>query len=485
MKKVLWSISLVFASFILMTNVNALENEYLEKEWSMAQGYTWWDAINWTQTTEVDDGYLTTTLDSYGYGVLRKISKDGKEIIWESYNNYGLFYGSIQIYNNEIYTLSYDTYYGTYLLKYSMDGDYIDEVQIDDETEDSNPYIYGGELFIKDDKAYVIEKGYIGNTSYSDNKYGPRYVSIVDLKTFKYLDWHYYNDYSIDDINRITNGYYELTTEALNKIYSENNFKTKVNQQLIRNNYKYYVGVSYNDNETYGLVIKTDMNNNIIWAKKSKENNAYYYDVAYLGNDVIAVSSYTNDLSKKYPEGMTSEIRVYDEDGNIVETHDINKELGIPNSDILTLREYDGAVVAQVLTMYQGALQSFVVKYQIIPTSNDIYAINLVVSGEGDVTVNSSALPGEEVSFTVTPRSGYLLKSVVITDDFGNIISHENNKFIMPEGNVTFTAQFVEELKENPETGRYAYIIEAIFVGLGCFLVIKYIKKYDAFRAIK
>lgn len=80
-------------------------------------------------------------------------------------------------------------------------------------------------------------------------------------------------------------------------------------------------------------------------------------------------------------------------------------------------------------------------------TIENKYAVT-VASGitNGTVKVNGAnevfVEPGEEVTITATPSTGYSLGTITVTDANNNPITVTNGKFIMPESNVTVSATF-------------------------------------------
>lgn len=449
MKKRLLLLTII--TFICCTlNVEA-KNKYIEKQFGIRDGYTYSDAINWSNVNETEDGYIVTTLSSSGYGVMRKIDKNDGSIIWENYDESGAFFGDAHIYNGHIFVLCYDFYYGTYLIEYDNDGNYIDDIEINNIT--YNPYVYGGETYLKGHNLYYIYKAY-DSSAESDTVYAPVVIANIDLDKYEVVSVKPYESYSDTNIEYITDGQKELIDENLNHIYQENGYETHIYQQMIRDGYKYYIGELYNDYETHGVVIKADNNNNVIWAKKSEEDNMVYYDCVYLGNDIIAVSGYAG-ATYDYPENMYSEIRVFDSNGNIVENHDINSELGIQNGDVISFKKMSDGYVAQVITWNESSYQSYVLKYSAVP-----YEIVKEVEGNGYIEAIATAMPGNEVTYRIVPEEGYTIKKVTITDEYGNTVTTTSNTFVMPNGKVTIKAEFTKI--NNPNTG----IINILKLGL-------------------
>jgi hypothetical protein len=90
------------------------------------------------------------------------------------------------------------------------------------------------------------------------------------------------------------------------------------------------------------------------------------------------------------------------------------------------------------------------------------YQITPKVQGEGEIKVVSRSEAGGEVTFEVTPKEGYVLSAVKVTDAAGNVIVFTDYKFTMPSANVTIEAVFVPV---NPNTTDVA-IMGIIIVGI-------------------
>ena len=71
------------------------------------------------------------------------------------------------------------------------------------------------------------------------------------------------------------------------------------------------------------------------------------------------------------------------------------------------------------------------------------YAVKIAASTNGSVSASaSSAEKGAEVTLTAAPKAGYELDTLVVKDADKNALSVTDNKFIMPESDVTVTATF-------------------------------------------
>ncbi len=164
-----------------------------------------------------------------------------------------------------------------------------------------------------------------------------------------------------------------------------------------------------------------------------------------------------------------SAILKYDLQGNLImdsvynedETYFVNYSLdsydenGNENGIILISRGADG--IAQLNFVYH------------------VYEVVKDKTTEGKITVNTaSAIPGEIVSVSVTPKEGYVLKRIVVMDDSGKEIEvNDDGTFIMPEGKVTVTA--IYNKITNPETVSACYIVLGIIllISIGTLIVNK------------
>lgn len=468
---------LVFTFLIASFPVNAVEKEpILTKQWGVTMGDTSWAAFRWTATAEMSDSYIVTSVDETTTGVIRRINKKDGKTIWATKEQYTAFFGSPIIYKNTIlligYTWSYDLNKNVVsLFQYDLNGKLTRSVLAYEYP--NRDYIDLGEIFLDGDSIVYFYKEPRKDVD-ADYSADPAFAITIDLNAFKKVSEKDTTEMSTDEIDRITGGGSELVLEDLNSIYTEEGFETSISQLIFTDTNKYYIGELYSKNSgsLYGLLVKTDLNGKRLWAKKSRENDRGYYDGTYLGKGYFAVTSYNLSNDEMYPSGINNEIRIYDNDGNIVEIHDINEELNVLNNDIIQIRSYQDAVIVQALGCdAEGNYYSYMIRY-----ANELYNIEKEVKGKGEVVVNKNAKPGEEVEFNVIPAEGYIVKEVTIIDEYGNIILPDGNKFIMPEGDVKIIAEFVPKVVENPKMG----ISNIIGIGILGILAIALI--YIVFR---
>lgn len=479
MKKKLIYILLIF--FSVAPLVNAESNQWLNLDWTLKQGPSYYSAKKTSQITKLNDGtYITETLDDYGLGVIRRVSNDGKKIIWEYENEYGYYYGNIIEKNGYIYTTYFDVYYGTYLIQYDLDGKYVDEIQLTDLSDCELEYcdyprVYDLDMYLKDDKLYIVNYyDYSMDNGGISGDMIPYYYHVVDisedelylLTTTRLKDLNQSALSQIySHIDTVSSGYGTIITKEFGERNEElGSDELFITQQFNSGENTYFVGyeVSLINNQRVplkGFIYKVDKEGNILWMKKSPQG-MLYYDVTSLSEEYVAVTAYSflaeEDMYHAY-------IYVYNKEGEIVETHDINKELGTYSADIMLLQSFDGEIMAQVLTSDADYnYDTYLMRY--IPAQD----IKKVVKGSGEIKAATNSLPGTIVEFEVTPNKGFVLGAVKVYDNYGNEVRTNGNTFVMPASTVTIEATF---LPENPDTFKELSAITAIVsVIIGSFL---------------
>lgn len=504
MKKILITFALIV--LFLVGNVNAKE-ELLKFDWAIKQGgaanYLYYD-----HTIEDGDYYVTASINKNNIGVIRKISNDGKKIIWEDENDWGLYlaleqddnyyYALFVATDSDYYNDSYYDVYGNYYLTRfdKSSGKLLDYLYLTDD--DS---LYDGEIYTKSGKIYVLMRG--------ENLDSQKMFTIISSeKKFNVLEENNYNDLSSSEINQITDGLYTFLSDELYDVFSlpstirvenckidESTYfcESKSNVDNIShalrlfysnafyiNNYVYLVGeysyLSENgsrkiNSDNYSFIMKVNTENKKVeWLKKAEEGITYF-DVTGNGNYVTVVG-YQDDKNsyigeERDSESVKSYIYVYDTNGNLVETHDLATDAKVSRVDITHILKFGSSLVGQAFAYDKnGNISSIVFRY------NDIKKVETKVNGNGKIEFIGDCVAGKEIEYSVTPEEGWKLDSVVVKDAKGNIIETKNNKFIMPESDVTIEAKFVINIV-NPDTSDFnVFFIVGIISIFGILLLI-------------
>lgn len=153
-----------------------------------------------------------------------------------------------------------------------------------------------------------------------------------------------------------------------------------------------------------------------------------------------------------------SYIKIFDKKGNIIKdfSGDVSSIHMSPN--ILFVK--DEAIVIVLIENFNFYCPAGISDYssdedllgkQILYYDFPFY-IYTKTDGNGDVQVSkSSQFSGQEIEFIVTPKEGYILEKVKVTDVNGNILVFTDYHFTMPSSDVLIEATFIK-IPNNPNT---------------------------------
>ena len=104
---------------------------------------------------------------------------------------------------------------------------------------------------------------------------------------------------------------------------------------------------------------------------------------------------------------------------------------------------------------------------------NEVWYIPLTVEtrtdGNGTVTAVESSRYGEDVEFIVTPKEGFVLGEVKVTDEFGNVVTFTDYHFTMPNANVLIDVTF---LPDNSDTSDFTIILLISIAFVACIVFV-------------
>ncbi len=107
------------------------------------------------------------------------------------------------------------------------------------------------------------------------------------------------------------------------------------------------------------------------------------------------------------------------------------------------------------------------------------YKIEVKTDGNGTITAEKTSFKNFEVKFTVTPKEGYVLDVVKVTDASGNVVYFKDYTFTMPSADVIIEAKFKKiVIPVNPETMSNITMIGLSLLSIVAFVItINYAKK--------
>ena len=326
--------------------------------------------------------------------------------------------------------------------------------------------------------------------------YEDDYDNFFDKESKYYYEVYYDNEmiYGYDEKNDIEFSFSEninLTKKILGERYDV--------YQSIKSKEFYITGIDIfdsvnvvyyrdDDYDTHAYIM--DKDNNFIMDYKSE---AYQYFI-YEKDGIIYFPEYTNNIN------AFNKITSYKLDGTKIGTYVIDSNyfdeeyygycgnynlvrIDIDNNRMLLIYSFRGCPVRREMTSVEdyakdraGYPYVFTLNYSLD------YEVETVNSSNGEITYETKVDEDGKsyVELKVTPKDGYSVEKIIVTDSNGKIIEVTDNKFYMPMNDVKIEVKYVQgEYLPIPDTflGKSftVIIIGLILVGLG-FYTINYVK---------
>lgn len=182
------------------------------------------------------------------------------------------------------------------------------------------------------------------------------------------------------------------------------------------------------------------------------------------------------------------------EEENLVKLYYLNKEL--TEHSYIIISEFLGANYVnsfEIFVQNDGVVVWLMAGKTYCPMSNISYNkcgpayimqkyvpyFNVTEKTDGNGTIviaKPTADSGEEVTFTVEPKEGYVLDEVKVTDANGNVVVFTDYTFTMPSADVTIEATFIKEV-DNSETSDSTIMMFIATMSILIFIAANYKRK--------
>lgn len=96
--------------------------------------------------------------------------------------------------------------------------------------------------------------------------------------------------------------------------------------------------------------------------------------------------------------------------------------------------------------------------------------ITTKTDGNGTIEIVEDSRPGEKVTYTITPKEGYTIKEIKLTDEQGKVTIVKENEFIMPSSDITIEVIF-DKIVENPNTISISVIASLLFASISVIII--------------
>ena len=302
------------------------------------------------------------------------------------------------------------------------------------------------------------------------------------------------NDYYSGDLyyvvdNKVDSIFYIKNSSLEKKGIISQSWEKNTNIDLYSFDYSYDKNGNFDGvilvgaNNDTGIIIKYDLDGNIIFSTVYDKSDVYSYftagmasylpDGTYDGYVVIAVTSDNKTLLLKYNyEG----IKVYEK--TISDSSNIN--FAIFNNYDSSGRKNGYLLYERGIAMREDDSNTEIYSrkdncyYRVLKYTYDMFSVAKEETSEGTITVKSDAYPGEMVKVKVLVKEGYSLARIIVKDESGKEIEvNSDGTFVMPEGKVTVSA--IYKRITNPDTVSAAYMVLGVvlLIAVGSLIVIK------------
>ncbi len=259
------------------------------------------------------------------------------------------------------------------------------------------------------------------------------------------------------------NGNYTDYTEAELIYLDEENYESPTIVTLVERSK--YTGSNYLYTENIGAKMYVDEDNIIVALSLGNKIMTNIYD---------REGKLIKTLSEKKIKGLSPQMVSYNA-GRLLVIFSMYPEPVAPNNNSVNFTgNITNFIPDAKLTVYIPGIDG-VASYSYIEYYETPFNITIKTDGNGTIeSTKVKASSGDEIKFTITPKEGYVLSVVKVTDSSGNVVTFKDNTFTMPSSDVTIEATFVPE---NPNTVDAAIIASIAVIICGSIGIIYSIRK--------
>lgn len=461
MKKFL--LTIIFFIILLSTVKAENDKEIFKFDWQTTSNYISSDSFSSEIFTNYKQGYIR----SYKF-LNNNESNNYYETKLINYDSKGNVKKSITLSNTQIYDITTDEEY-----IYAISSSYINNQQIYKilKLKEDLTIIKEKELIIEDDENFsqlTLLKLLSINTFYTQNEK----IIFISNNYIKITDKDFTNITNLE-INESNIKTYLPTYYIISESNSEDNYHIGYNK---KNNIEVYSGYKDEDNNTQSTDDDTELGLLEIYEEGVLKKSRTYQDYNCLFNPII-VNNYiiVSALKITYAnntEEYKSDLLIIDMSLNIIQK--------ISNDEYylgFTTKDSSFATISAKKTT-ENLCTNKTTSEECLAINNKVYYIpfniETKISGKGEIISPTLSRDGEEITLTITPAEKYLLTNIKVKDEYGNEIKLNNNKFIMPNSNVTIEATFGVD---NPGTKDIALMMILLLLIIGVIIYLKMNKK--------
>ena len=343
-----------------------------------------------------------------------------------------------------------------------------------------------------DKEAYLKSEKFDAFKKLISSYYGELYDEKNDMFCYpNYYDKKFYCYDEVNDVEVQKNFDDDLsyTKSFLGKRYDLYlKYKDVYVVDYIENFDDYYVMYYYDSNidAEYAAVLDSDFNKILSLKQGEFYYSPYVHDnLIYVAVDNVTINIYTKD-GNKLDSIKVNHDAISEEDYDTCDGYSFHS-ISISGNELFLNYFYNRCeeriIMRNERDVIDDVANSAIARYNILLKYTLEYDIETVSSNEGEFTYENKVDENGEsyVELKITPKDGYSVEEIIVTDSNGERIEVTNNKFYRPLNDVKIEVKYVKgEYLPIPDTflGKSVslIIIGLVLVSLG-FYTINYVRQ--------
>ncbi|MGN1371288.1 MAG: hypothetical protein ACI4XM_03330 [Candidatus Coprovivens sp.] len=425
--------------------------------------------------TKISDGYIIVTHEDYTKLLVRKSNLNGENAWIKEIPLTETIYDEREIYTYKLTDTSFVIFTSKIYIIMSNDGTILSQKEISAYNVVKKDNLFYLENYNEETEIVTIEKRnnqlevlkqFDISTKYKDKKNVIAYNQALYVSEDRVYTIEYYS-YTNED-STLSSGYslneYDLDLNYIKSTPITGNYNISYNMNLIKVNDDFYYA-------HFGIYkISQDGTSELFMQGEDSEGIYHDYSSVIIIDDYIVATSFYGPY---YSTNVLLEI--YDMNFNLIRNIDASKNMDRSIENIFQVGKTiipsdDGFIVPGIISSSKKDeifATEYILKHKVIAKTD----------GNGSIEIsNDEGFMDELITFIITPKEGYVLSEIKVTDSNGNVLTFTDNTFTMPSSDVTIEATFIPK---NPDTKDIVIILVIGLLTILIFIITSLNKKKE------